>query len=243
MATEVKMICPYCDDETGHLYYSVEKKVYHCHKCGASGRGRPDAEVLREIDVDKEPASDVIWSSPKLSGIFSNTIMGKKARRFLKSKGLYKSEVKRYRLGVAFDRLFIPVYNDDGDMIYWLGRTLTGEKIKYKNAPRPATDIIFKTFKGKVDKAEVCEGIFDAVRIARVMPAVALLGKELTEEKSKKIIDNVSREIIIMLDSDAIRHSFKLYDKLRGYRHVTLRCLAHGDPGEMSVEELERRLL
>jgi len=240
---EQRMICPYCDDETGHLYYSVQKRVYHCHKCGASGKGKPEAEVVREIEVDKRYKNTSIWTKPKTVGIFSNSIMAKKARQFLRSKGLFKSEVKKYRLAVAFDRLLIPIYNDDGDMVYWIGRTLTGNRIKYTNPPRPATDVVFKTFQGKVDKAVVVEGFFDAVRVGRVLPAIALLGKELTEEKSKKVIDNVSREIIIMLDSDAVKHSFRIYDKLRGYRHVSLRCLAHGDPGDMDTDELKRRLL
>src|SRR5689334_16668554 len=37
-AMQIRVCCPECDDEKFHMYVHTGKNVYHCFKCGASGK-------------------------------------------------------------------------------------------------------------------------------------------------------------------------------------------------------------
>ena len=110
------------------------------------------------------------------------------------------------------------------------------------NAKASRREVIFKTFIGKVKKAVVTEGVFDAIKVGRIIPSIALLGKEMTLGQLKKIIQSTERAIVI-LDNDAWAWQIKIISELCNYiptKGIFLR--GEKDLGDMEEEEIEKLL-
>lgn len=77
-------------------------------------------------------------------------------------------------------RVIIPIYKDE-KLIFYVGRDMTGKKIKkYESPSAPKNNVIFgfdKLFEDTTRPLFVVEGIFDAL----VVDGVALLGNQLSE--------------------------------------------------------------
>ncbi len=51
---DIKVTCinPACDDQTDHLWISLEKKIYHCWKCDYSGRIVDNKKILNILQEE-----------------------------------------------------------------------------------------------------------------------------------------------------------------------------------------------
>ena len=133
-------------------------------------------------------------------------------------------------------RLIIPMY-EDGVLVYWVARDVTGtNKIRYVNPEVEKNGIVFNIDRAKNSKTVIInEGVFDAIRTGP--DAVAILGKDISKRQTAKIIQNFE-SAIVMLDSEAAEEARKIAEKLSAFMDVKLVFLESGDPGETSHEVL-----
>lgn len=61
--SEVRICCPFCTDDNFHMYVNTNKKVYHCHKCEASGKMKDVMTMDDAINFSKK-IGDILSSTP-----------------------------------------------------------------------------------------------------------------------------------------------------------------------------------
>lgn len=243
--------CPFCSNTKFKFYVNLKKGLYYCHRCGVGGRIKTFQSPL---DKFKERVSNFLRPGIKVVIKKDPEIMLPKEiiypiypkhgmpYRYLERRQITREEQVRYRIGYCSsgnfeDRIILPVY-DNGVLVYFMGRSFTDREPRYMNSPTSKEHVIFKSFEGKVGHAVVVEGVFSALRVAKVFPAIALLGKIMSPGQRERIKE-CTDSITIMLDPDAQRNAVDLAWDM-SYHIKTWISLLEGerDPGEMSTEEI-----
>ena len=155
-------------------------------------------------------------------------------RGFVKNEEEAISFAKKYRLGVWLDRdnfpefygyLIIPYFNENGEIIWFNARNLTGVGSKYRNAG--GSTHIFNTI-AKDHALEkgfllIAEGELDCISVLESMgdsfPTVAIPGSSLSENIKKFLREIASNDIdiLILMDPDDAgrRHAQKIKEIVR----------------------------
>lgn len=233
--------CPMCGG-LGKLHFNRAGGKWYCFKEGRGGvlpqmgyspgspeitRGRQEvayyAPDFRRLDDQYHPTQ-----RPFYQYLFSRHCTLEVIRWFRMSyarAGLYKGYVI----------LQVPV----GD--YFVGRkVLDGPGPKYLNAPLSKRGVICPTFTRPVDEAVIVEGVFDAISVGRVGPAIAILGKTLDHDQRVAIQGLVKSRIILLLDRDAWKEVMLVGGALALFLNVVHSAPPQGkDPGTMELEELK----
>jgi len=172
---------------------------------------------------------------------------GKRAKKYLLNRGLTDRDIARWKIGycasgVYKNRVIIPSFNKDGKLNYFVGRSHSGDWMKYKN-PMVSRDIIFNEL--NVDwKERVClvEGIFDAVKAGT--NSIPLLGSTLNERSKlfQKITEN-DTIVYLALDPDADKKSMEMIKAFlsHGIEVHKVNVSGYEDVGSMSNEIFARR--
>ena len=258
--TDIRVDCPFCgDDYKQHLHISIDKQAVHCFRCGYSSSwvglvmdvtGLPYHLALGELYVTPKIRGDIKdeviarltrWGQDdvylkqftlprdfKLLQHAKNKV-AKAAKKYLIGRGFGSWYWKRYRLGVALTqglRVIIPIERD-----YWQARTIyLWDAPKYINPKDKAGDVIFNSSALELyDQVVICEGAFSAMAIGE--NAVALIGKEPTRSKIKRLMATDVEKYIIALEPNAYDTMRKLADALsRSDKQVEIWAYDDGDP-------------
>lgn len=237
---EVRINCPHCPDVSHHCHVSVDKGLYHCFKCGAGGKiitskehvmdaSKYDAminSVKTELDSGKSlyfPDRPMVRNTP----VCEPAHRIPRAMTYLNRRGVTDNEIVKYNIGycveqnsIYTDSIIFPVYKSDYNrtkLDYFVARKLHGEP-KYLNAPWPKEKSLFIGIPvnqiNDYRSVVICEGIFDAIAIARCgFVAYALLGKKATPAQLELL--TVRNKYIIFLDGDAFEYAAGLALQLR----------------------------
>lgn len=240
---------------------------FHCWACGA--KGRTARSLLRRIGASR----DVIDKLDKLivrtdlneadykvfDGLLpseyvflpeakSSDILAKHAWVYLKKRGITSEDIVKYQIGYCDDgpyaeRIIIPSYDCNGKMNFFVGRSFDETTwLKYKY-PQVSRDIVFNEMNINWDAPIVlCEGVFDMFSIKR--NAIPLLGKSITQNLMKKLINSKVKKLYIALDPDAIKMALKHCETFITYgKQVYLVDLkGYKDPGEMGFENFTNNI-
>jgi len=263
----VDCISPDCDDHSQNLEINVDQGIFHCWKCGYSGRVRKlfrdmlgkeidveeefiSAESLRKFTLDfgdkKEESSKIF---PGLPSEFKPlwepnlSLTGQQALRYVLTR-MTMEDIERYRVGYCGlgeykGRVIVPVF-EKGKVIYFIGRAISKGPPPYKNSKFPRAEIIFNYEKAiETRRGGLVEGVFDAIRIGDgPVAGIAALGTSITEEQIYKLND--IPDLTIMLDNDAKLKTFSLRNLLAGLqRPPKISILPHGDPDNFQRKELQ----
>lgn len=121
-------------------------------------------------------------------------------QRKLQSDGLYVCTAGKYE-----GRIIIPYYSRSGKLIYFNGRTITGNNLRYRGPEKEIgvgkEDVVYFTnYPAKGEKVYLCEGEFDALTLHSVgLNAAACGGKNLSEKQAILLSDY---KICLALDAD-----------------------------------------
>ena len=143
----------------------------------------------------------------------------KQALNYLRKRNIDKELIKKYGIGFTTQgeykfRIIVPTYTSEGKLQYFVGRSYTNSKLKYKNPEQEKSKIIFNEEKIDWEKdIFLVEGVFDMFFLNNSIP---LLGKVVTDGLWETLYDNAKANIIICLDGDAWADAVKLFDKLNG---------------------------
>lgn len=253
---EVRFNCPYCDDDKYHCYVNLEKSVYHCFKCGISGKTNAklrEIQALQLYEVDRQrykPPRDPIRLPPACPELI--TLRGIK---YLTSRGLYDGDVGRHKIYCAspsskyFGRLILPYNARSGYASYFVARAYTSLAYpKYLNPPG-GKDIVFfspqepdpayEQYWG-LNELVLVEGPFDMIKMGRHGPAGAMLGKELKHSQARIIVSSFEK-VYILLDNDTTGElsALKVRDLLQAHCDVKILQRPMTDPGDMTPESIK----
>lgn len=225
---EVRYCCSECGDDGFHLYYNIRKQVYHCFKCGLKGKQEPEKlysdEKLEEIvkilqGKIKMGESEKALVLPECRPAWWDQM----AVQYMRKRHIPEEKMKAMGCMVSDDpefeyRIILPIYNEKRNIVYYQGRgMLHSIQPKYLNPIYPKKDALFYNMARRPAKQPylfVVEGIFKALNLWRIdEPAVAILGKEITVEQTRKIWE-LTDDAIFVLDPDAMAFSLEAVDKM-----------------------------
>ena len=269
--TENLFHCPKCKHHKKKLSINVEKGVFKCWICDYSGtkvsqlvrRFAPSyyadyRQLEGEIDIAKY---DTIFSEnfsepPQIIDLPQNfqtltgekTKLKEKALKYLYSRGFTDRDILAWKIGFCDygeyqDRVIVPSFDDSGNVNFFVGRSYTGDWMKYKN-PQVSKDIIFNDLNIDWDEDVILvEGVFDAMKCKNAIP---LLGSTLRENSTlfQKICER-KPGVYLALDEDVKGKEFAIAKKLREYgiKVMSIDVCGYSDIGEMPQEVVEQRKL
>lgn len=255
--TDWAINCIRCDDSKYHLNVSIDKQVVHCWRCGYSASwigfvmensGVPYYKAIAElykipsmkefrksVSVIADPMAlhkSVEAQLPEDFHLLSEVDESYSVyKRYMSNRGFDEITCDRYDIGVADSmsgRIIIPIEKG-----YWQGRSVyKWLKPKYLNPKSEARDILFNSQALQLyDEVVVCEGAFSAMAVGD--NAVALIGKEATEEKLLRLVTASVTNYIIALEAGAWKTVQKLAEGLyRAGKTVTIWNYSIGDPAD-----------
>ena len=169
------------------------------------------------------------------------------AINYLENRGVKKGDIFKWKIGYCSSgeyasRIVIPSFDLGGDINYFIGRTYSGDWLRYTN-PKISKDIIFNHLYLDFDEPlTLVEGVFDAIKAGE--NSVPLLGSTLTENSSlfMEIVKN-DTPIYLALDSDADKKTNKLIKLFLKYdiELYNIDIDPYSDVGEMTSEEFACR--
>ena len=174
--------------------------------------------------------------------VYENTFAAKK---YLNSRGIDNKKIKKWRIGFCpygpyEKRVIIPSFNIHGDVNFFVARSYSGDKMKYKNPKVPRTEMIFNELYIDWKKpVYIVEGVFDAIRFKK--NSIPLLGSTLSKRHKlfKKIVEN-NTTVYLGLDADADKKANKIMKLLSQYG---IECYRINTAGYEDIAEMPDKVL
>jgi len=123
-----------------------------------------------------------------------------KSRRIPKSYEIYICYSGKYR-----NRIIIPIFNENKNIIYFQARRIPGTSIepKYDNPVAPKELCILNKYKFDKNKNIIIhEGLIDAFMVEDHQ-GTSCLGKEISNDLIKELLNFTNKNVIIALDNDS----------------------------------------
>ena len=166
--------------------------------------------------------------------------------RYLRSRGITKADIVRWKIGFCYDgpyggRIVVPSFGVTGHPNYFVSRTYTEHRMKYKN-PSASKNVVFNDlFINWNDDLVIVEGVFDAINAGNAVP---ILGSTLRTDSDllRKIVRN-DTPCYIALDPDAADKERRIIQTLLRY-DVELHKIdvsGYEDVGQMPREVFTER--
>jgi len=253
-------LCPFCQssartghspDITGHLYVNARDGVYHCFRCGEGGSSSllNLKGMIPKHEYENNLPSMVRMKAPaplihEVQG-YSRTIP---IRYLCDIRGLTLEEVSKYgiRYSAGRNQLFFPVYGiPGGEPLWYQSKDIAGGDYRTPKGNPFVSCTLFRTwgtplFRRQGNPVVLTEGVFDAIRVGRVAPAVAAFGKNIPEGRLLALT-KLAKFVIVLLDSDTQHLSQELVFRVRELGVPAVMgdiTRLNGDPGDTDTEVL-----
>lgn len=237
-----KANCPRCGDDKMKLYWNVDKNVGCCQhmdcdwspKKGGVGERelreamKADSPVhTRVLEKDKE-IGDVTLPEEyrplfKLRRGLREAIYSYLEVRHLKRKVLDMARVGYCESGRYWGYIIFPVFDEDGEAIYWQGRRFKKRNPKFYNPSCTyKTELLYALGSKHPRMAVVVESAINALTLFQRpelhrQVVFIVFGKTLSDQQLKKIREYKSlREVVVALDGDAWKEEVVMAKKLHG---------------------------
>lgn len=242
--------CPFCGDKRTHhhLYVNLERGVYYCHLCGASGVVSKLKEYYPNIDFTYlgNPVSverPVRWQYKfRRLDLYSSSQLDASVASYLRGRGLTDRDIVSLRVHVSPDIGEYAVFPVGGDPYnYWCARaTSDSASVKWRfpanGAVKMTRDEVVWNIENQSRGSEiwVCEGVFDALFVG----GVALFGKRVFPKQLFRILELRPSKVLIGFDNDAYVSAVEAMNKFKHFVpcEVCLPPSPFKDYGEMLME-------
>lgn len=253
---EIRICCPFCVDrgfsvdKKYHLYVNTEFGIFHCFRCGESGRVEKLKRKLnfgflnvskREKSIESSVSRKVVSTDVDYLDFFSESFIAKVARTYWVRRGLTLEQAKKYNIKINKTRLsiVIPVFDENSNFVFNIERMIFDDNFKYyieKGVEK--SKYLYNLNNVKIlDTIYIVEGVFDVFAVDN---AVALMGKFISDEQLKKLRNTNIKKVIVMLDSDARIESYRLVNKLLPFFEVGR--VDFGKSGFKDVSEMRQKI-
>ena len=255
--------CPYCNHHKKKLVINTLTEKWHCWVCGVKGIGVErilkklgafdkipklksisKIKTFSKIKEKHEHVSLPIEFVPLVNGVSSSPEF-RNAARYIKSRGLTKTDVLRYNIGYCekgpySGMVIIPSYDSEGILNYFVGRSYYDTEFKHKN-PKVSKDVIGLELLVNWNKSiNICEGVFDAITIGE--NSIPIFGKFLPKKLKIKIKEKSVSRVNMILDNDARKEALELCEYLMS-EDIDVRMIEipeGSDPNEMGKENIRK---
>mgnify|MGYP001560339235 CR=1 FL=1 len=198
--------CPFCLGNK-KLDVTADERAWFCYKCWKGGAldssGRIQSKLPWEHGFFDDPFPEMVPYLPIKKGSAQEGYLSK-VRKFS------KQEIADLRpcSGPSMLRVYVPLNDlDDPKPCYYVGRSMFEGFERYSNPrvyefPKKKTEVLWGLHRLETPCKQVivCEGIFSAVRM---LNAVAILGKWISEAQIALLCRVVIEEVVVMLDGEA----------------------------------------
>lgn len=233
MREHVAVACPLpnCGDRSAHCNLKVDGSHVICFVCGFKGGVREVIKILKLLTPIKkmsdflyrgldfkavtryntdESIFEGLWTAmPELS------YKHKRHCNYLEQRGLSVDFCINFGMrvgtGVDANRIFIPIKDESGRVVNYVGRHIGLSQIRYKNAPsnlaiKRAGELLFGLYESRqilTDYVIIVEGIFDVLAcLHNEMSAVGLMKMQITDTQLNLLYNNFRKKRwIVCLDS------------------------------------------
>lgn len=259
--------CQACNHYKRKLSINLKTLKWHCWVCDKKGHSlRPllkdfctqeeIATIHKEfLDLKKDDQSgatkqeDLKLELPKgFQTLFEckDSIIGRKMYDYLlNGRRISEEDILKYRLGITQEdrqfenRIIFPSFDKNGELNFFVGRTVIDNKLKYLSSRNEKHKIIINELNIDFGKPlTIVEGYFDMLKVNE--NATFLSGSELSHNSRlfQEIVKNKTI-VYLALDSDAIKKIMKLAEKFGRYgiEVYIVSVLPYKDCGEMSKIE------
>ena len=220
--------------------------VWYCHRCQESGirdlSGKSPAEriaFIKSLDVKPEKSMQDI----RLPLDYTREIPPE-GLVYLYKRGLSDADIKVCHIGFSpkYQRIIFPVY-EGRKLVFYQGRTInevTKGNPKYMNVYQVGRrDVFFYVNCLSSEDIAVVEDIVSAIRVGKVLNAVAVLSTHIPESLVLSL-DNKYEHIYLWLDPDKFQKCVKLMHRYRFFdMNVDVVRSGH-DPKFYSNDEIRR---
>lgn len=148
---------------------------------------------------------------------------------YLSRRHIPRRVVDRTRLGYCesgkrWGYIILPVFDDEGKVVYWQGRRFKNREPKFYN-PKSSkkSDLVYCVSRGtKPNRIVVVESVMNALTLETMergrTAVMAILGKTISEAQRDKILwhEKYVKEFVVALDGDARRDAVELAEKFQG---------------------------
>lgn len=260
---EVSFTCPYCNHHKKKLSINIISQKWQCWVCGKKGRkiysifkklGTSSDKIKKYYNLVGDAIPMQKLTEEKVLGLpdeFIPILEGNKnspdfrnAFRYIMKRGFSKYDILRYNIGYCEDgpysgMIIIPSYDCEGQLNYFTGRSFYKTDFKHKN-PQVSKDIIgFDLLIDWNNPITIVEGPIDAMTVDN--NSIPLFGKLISNELKKKIIENRTKRINIVLDDDAKSDAIKHSEYFMGYGiSVHLIDMPGKDPNELGRDTINK---
>lgn len=228
------------------ITHNKEYYSFYCFRCGErhyqkkefslpewvkQEQEKEEKEASKRVRHDRKFKSIEDLEYLKLTSEFAKFDI--KALTWLFKAGITEDLAKKYKImySESTKRVFLPVYNLAGDLIYYQLRGFDPKKPKYMN---PVKDAKVHFFAGESTDFPlvICEDILSAIKVGQVTKACALLGTDMSSSLLTKLM--LSGSACIWLDPDeAGQHKAR--------KHYQT-CLALGIKAKNIISEKDPKL-
>ena len=266
--------CPFCKHHKKKLSVNIEKNVWKCWVCDKSGKTIDylikrfgNTQDLKDWGINKnlelEQINDLLYGKNKpvyradvalpesYQPLFAGpeTFLKTQAIKYLRKRGVTDRDIFRLKIGVCKtgeygNRIIVPSFNIDGDLNYFVARSLDSGYLKYKNPKVSKSDIVFNELLLDFRKPLfIVEGIFDSIMVGK--NSVPILGSTVRENSYlfQKIVEN-NTLVYIALDEDAEKKERRIINLFLSYGINVMKIYTSGyeDIATMPKQEIKNRI-
>lgn len=234
------MICPFCGNRDAKFYFYFNYESFNCYHCKRQGSLKSFIYLLHshEIKVSDLESNNFVrterltdYKPTKLPIDFMRlnnptSFMALEYVNYIFNRGIDFKTALYYNFGYSPSmsfQLIMPVQNEIGENVYYTTRVIR-DGITKEKAYNPTAkagcygrkDVIFGLNRCKGGTVYLFEGVFSALSAQTLnYPAVALLGKSLSDEQLSLLMAYNFKDIVICFDDDATTQSYDLAYKIQ----------------------------
>ena len=228
-------------DRKGNLEINYSKHVYKCWACGESHgthgplgklfdkfgtkKQKKTYELIKPEELKLEDKKKVWLRLPEGFTKFKDSnpafIPHKEAYKYLTSRGITDDMIEKFNIGYTVKgdfayRIIVPSYNSEGQLNYFVARSWTKSKMKYKNPTSEKDQIIFREDSINWNQdIYLVEGVFDSFFLDN---SIVMLGKKMSKLLFETLYSKANANIVVCTDGDAWEDGLKIYHELNGGR-------------------------
>lgn len=264
--------CPFCNKDRHDLRMYINKETGrgYCHHCSTgftpigfiiARDSIPYSEAFRVLysgeesfpfakEKKEDPLPNGMWF-PELTSLNERAVsylmgrnIGLEAMRHFKMAFCETDTINNERRYSTGGRIIIPICDNNGKVIAWQGRDITGTKKNKYLFPSgfAGAEYLYNidAIPERSDYIIICEGIFDVFGwwMAGFKNAVATFGKKISKQQLELIKSKKPKMLLMAWDSDADWQKHKFCEDNLDLLNVRLINLDGADSDELTRAEL-----
>lgn len=246
----LRLLCPFCNAQHEERSFSVSKKgnnviQYRCWRasCGAHGALSTSGKPLRDYSHQNTNRRQ-----PKPLTMPIEAVPANVEEELLARYELSPLDTQEEGFGYisSTNSLAMPIRDVLGRSVGYVTKYLGTDKARLKymvyfDLEPPKYAVSSRSLVSSNKTCVLVEDVLSSVKVAKLVPSVALLGTFLSEASLMELLTLYDR-FIIMLDPGAEKNAYRIYNKYKLVAPMELRFV-NKDPKEMSYDELKSRIL